>query len=264
MNGTPFVHFYRCLVLKKIHLFKSFSAMIAGLCLFSLEVSAKKTLSLVTEIYPPYQTLSAKNQVEGVATQIVKRIFKEAELDYKIEFLPWARAYNKALIEPDVFIFSMMKLSARQDSFIWLAPLCDVNVSFYKLKGRQEIVVQSLDDAKKYRIGVGRNQGNFIFLKNNGFEINQNLIVVNNNEQLRKMLVHNRIDLILTTDGYITEMIKNKAVYAAMLEREYTVDSLKQTLYLAANKASSPELIDKLTTAYQQLPKSVFKQCTLE
>jgi hypothetical protein len=49
-----------------------------------------------------------------------------------------------------------------------------------------------------------------------------------------------------------------------MLDREFTVDSLKQTLYLAANKASSPELIDKLTTAYQQLPKFVFKQCTLE
>ena len=261
MNANFFVQLNWCLVLKKIHLLKAFSVMIACLCLFSLGVSAKQPLSLVTEIYPPYQTLSAENQVEGVATQLVKRIFEEADLDYNIEFLPWARAYNKALFEPDVFIYSMMKLSARQSSFIWLAPLCDVNASFYKLKGRQDIIIQSVDDAKKYRIGVGRNQGNFIFLQDNGFKINQNLIVVNNNEQLRKMLVHNRIDLILTTDGYITEIIKNGSVYTKMLEREFTVSSLKQTLYLAANKATNPEIIDKIITAYQQLPTSLFHQC---
>ena len=228
------------------------------------KVNAQQPLSIVTEIYPPYQTLDTNKQLGGIATERVKRIIEQAGINYTIEFLPWARAYQKALVQPNVLIFSMMKLSARQESFIWLAPLCDVEVSFYKLKGREDIQLHSLQQAKKYRIGVGRNQGNTTFLQEHGFGVNKNLIVVNSNEQLRKMLVHDRIDLILTTDAYITEMVNSEEVYAASLEREFTVNSLRRTLYLAANKASSAELITKLTTAYQQLPKSVFKQCTLD
>ena len=110
----------------------------------------------------------------------------------------------------------MMKLPARVNSFTWLVPLCEVNVSFYKLKGRDHISINSIEQAKNYRIGVGRDQGNAVFLQEQGFAINEQLIIVNNNEQLRKMLVHKRIDLLLTTDEYIQEIIKNKQLYAAM------------------------------------------------
>lgn len=59
--------------------------------------------NLYTEDYAPYNMPKDdtngdnENEIVGSATDIMKEIFKRANIKYKMELLPWARAYNNAL-----------------------------------------------------------------------------------------------------------------------------------------------------------------------
>ena len=79
------------------------------LVLFSVSVAAAGPLEIVTEIFPPYQTINHQTlEVTGIASEIVKASFELANLDYTIKVLPWARAYHTVLYTKNTFIYSLL------------------------------------------------------------------------------------------------------------------------------------------------------------
>ena len=69
-------------------------------------------------------------------------------------------------------MFSFILLSGRPEregAFEWIGVVATGKTYLYSLQGRDDIDIQTLDDAKKFSIGVLRNAVRFRHLKNKGF-----------------------------------------------------------------------------------------------
>lgn len=152
-------------------------------------------------------------------------------------------------------------MESRLADFAWIVPLCSIEISLYKVKNRMDIAINQLSDAKAYLIGVERDQATENYLKKQGFKDNEHIVQVSNNNQLRKMILVNRLDLIIASDAYI-EALKEQGDETTMnLIQEYSIKDLDKPLYLAANKNTNPALIQKLKKAYNSLLNSSEFSC---
>lgn len=237
------------------------SLVVLSALFFANVVAAEQQYEILTEIFPPYQQYDESSQLTGLSVKLVKRLFKEAEVDYTILVYPWTRANSIAQTKPDTFIFSILKMESRLEQFEWVVPLCHIEVSLFKAKERVDISINRLSDAKAYRIGIEREQANEIYLEQHGFKHDEHLIQVSNNKQLRKMIVANRVDLILVSNAYIVALIDRGEGTAMNLTQEYSIKDFEKTLYLAANKNTNPVLINKLKRAYSSLLNSSRFSC---
>jgi polar amino acid transport system substrate-binding protein len=193
---------------------------------------------------------------------ITKKILQLAKIDYKIRILPWARAYKVATNQPNTLIFSLLRTSDRESKFNWLVPLCTVEMAFYKMGKTKQVMINRLADVKSYKIGIERDQAKKKFLINNG--LGKNIIEVDTNIQLRKMMQHNRVDIMIASKSFINNYNNHQADLSAQLIYVYPVNQLNQTLYLASYKATSNALIDdKITTTYQANSTKLQRQCFL-
>lgn len=214
---------------------------------------------IVTEHFPPFQAQEPGQPLQGWSVEIISELFRLAGLDYHIDVMPWARAFKTAQDQPGTLIFSLLRTPARESQFAWIAPLCPLRVSFYTASDRPEIALASLEDALQYRVGTETGQANHRFLLELGFKENRNLMVVGHNHQLRQMLAMQRIDLILISDFYVSQLADGGQTLRKLLP----VPVLDRYLYLAAHPATNPQLLHQLRQAWQQLAATTRPACQL-
>jgi polar amino acid transport system substrate-binding protein len=210
-------------------------------------------IQVVSEIYPPYQVKNDNGELQGWAADKVKSIFSESSIDYNVKVYPWARAYQLALTEPNVFIFSLLRTQERENLFRWVAPLCSINFSFYRLKTRPDIQVTSLAEAKKYLIASQKGQASTEYLLRLGFEPEKNLSISYNNDNFIQMLAYGRIELIALSSTYFQSLVDIGSPYVDRIEPIFPIKYLTRNLYLASSLNTSPELIKRLNEAYKVL-----------
>ena len=228
-----------------------------------MEISEHKKLNVqvVSEIYPPYQVMNDKGELQGWAADKVKSIFYNASVDYNVKIYPWARAYQLALTEPNVFIFSLLRTDEREQLFQWIAPLCMIKFSFYRLKNRPDIQVNSLAEAKNYLIAAQKGQASAEYLLRLGFEPEKHLSISYNNDNFIKMLAFGRVDLIVLSSTHFQSLINTKSPYTEIIEPIFPINYLTRNLYLASSVNSPPEIIKRLNNAYDELAPQFDNEC---
>jgi len=101
-----------------------------------------ETLPVVTEEFPPYNFTTQDGQRTGACTEIIRLTLAEAGLDPEVQVLPWARAYDTAMNNPGVLIYTILRTKKREDSFYWIGPLVPaLAIHFYRLASRSDIQV---------------------------------------------------------------------------------------------------------------------------
>jgi len=219
------------------------------------------SVPVVSEVYPPYQIINKEGEIKGWSTDKVNLLFTQAKIDFHIEIYPWGRAYNLALTQPNTFIFSLLRTEERESSFHWVAPLCAIEFSFYRLKTRPDIKLQSLSDAKKYLIAAQKDQASSEYLLSLGFESGKNLSISYNNDNFIQMLIHGRVELIVLSLTYFKTLISKNSPYAKEIVAIFPIDYLRKDLYLASNLNTSPIIIKKLRKAYLDLAPELDSDC---
>ncbi|MDP5214230.1 transporter substrate-binding domain-containing protein [Pseudoalteromonas tunicata] len=209
-------------------------------------------IQIYTEEFSPFQISNKQGDVSGLATDIVTNIFNHANIEHQIEIYPWFRAVHTVEKTPDTFIYSMARTNERENKFIWIAPLCHLEVSFYRLKSRNDIEINSLEDAKTYVTAVAAGQPSEAFLINHGFNVENNLVVVASHEQSAGMLPKDRIDLIFGADLFI-ENVQHIFQMDTLWQKVYTEPKLSKTMFLAANIHTSQALIEQLKESYSTI-----------
>jgi len=210
-------------------------------------------LIVLSEVYPPYQVVSKEGELYGWSTDKVKALMKQARIDHKIDILPWARAYQLALINKNTLIYSLLRTDSREDLFHWIAPLCTVDFSLYRLKSNTYIEVHSMRDAKKYLIAAQKGQASTEYLLSMGFEDEKNLSVSYHNDNFIQMLVHGRVELIVLSTSYVQSLKSKNVPNINEIEAIYAIEYLRKSLYLAASLNTSPIMLKKLQKAYDDL-----------
>lgn len=210
-------------------------------------------IKVVTEAWPPY-SYKEDGKTMGVVTEIVEETLKRSGLEYSIEVYPWARAYDMAQNNENVLIYSIFKLPNRVDLFKWIKiEGLSINMYLFSPKHRDDISLCSLEDAKRYRIGVTRETSTHHYLNSKGFEEGVNLFPVNCEEQnaLKSAPQSKRIDL---TTGDRLSLAHWLSV--AGLPSDYWVARLPlfhEDFYMAFGKKTSDEMVEKVRRAFQEV-----------
>ncbi|WP_189607134.1 substrate-binding periplasmic protein [Saccharospirillum salsuginis] len=223
-----------------------FSSSTVSALLFALSMTfptwADGPLHVVTEEFPPYNHL-VDGEAHGLSTEVVQAVLDHAGVDADIDFYPWARAYQIAQAEPNTLIYSIALIPEREPLFEWIGVIAPYRTSFYKLKSNTDLTIQSLEDARPYRIGVSQEDVIKTYLENRGFE---RFEITNDDDLIVRMLYFGRMELIAHDEAAMPIRVKAAGFDMALIERAYRIDDLTGSLYMAMHPDSDPDLIRAL------------------
>lgn len=156
-------------------------------------------LKVLTENLAPFNYVE-NGKVTGFSTEIVEQLLTRTGIKTvrgKILFWPWKRAYQAALEEDNVLLFTTTRTLEREKLFKWVGPIYPRQQWIYKLKNRTDIQVHSLEETKQYKFVAIYDSANYQFLLKQGFEPKKNLFTANTMGSKYNMFLSERIDLAL-------------------------------------------------------------------
>ncbi|MBL8965588.1 MAG: transporter substrate-binding domain-containing protein [Spirochaetaceae bacterium] len=194
----------------------------------------------------------------GITTDIVEAMLAEAGLEAVIEVYPWARAYDIALKEPNVLIFTAGRTQERVDlGFGFIGPVTTRKHTLYKKAG-SPLAITSLEDLRRQGLLVGAMRGDWRekHLRDKGVAVKD----VTSHGQSLKMLQEGRIDLVALSDLELAENLLISGVDRRALEPAFVFQELDA--YILVSKGSSPESYAKLRAAFAALRDRGFLETT--
>ena len=220
--------------------------------IFYLSTTHATSLTIVTEHLAPFQIVTA-DSITGFSTEIVKATLDKSGFDYKIEAYPWSISFNRTVQESNICIYSLTRIPERESLFQWIGHITTSTVSFYTLKNKP-LIIDNLNDAKKYKIAVIKDDVTHHFLLSKGFVENKNLYVMSNYDALLQLLeIPNRqIDLIIINDDLINSRLENKA-YASKYLNVHVLDELTLDFYFACSLSTNKKIINTLAIIMKKL-----------
>ncbi|MDP9783519.1 substrate-binding periplasmic protein [Pseudomonas fluorescens] len=215
--------------------------------------AADTSLVLLTENFPPYnmakngKNFAQDENIHGIAVDIVREIFKRADISYSLTLrFPWERIYKLALENPGYGVFVMARLPEREKLFKWVGPI-GPDDWIMLAKADSKIALDSLEQARQYRIGAYKGDAIAETLAKQGLKP---IVVLRDQDNARK-LVNGQIDLWATGDPA-----------GRYLARQEGVNDLKTVLrfnsaelYLALNKDVPDDVVARLQAALDELRK---------
>ena len=210
-------------------------------------------LVLLTENFPPYnmakngKNFAQDENIDGIATDIVREIFKRADITYRLTLrFPWERIYKLTLEKPGYGVFVMARLPDREKLFKWVGPI-GPDDWIMLAKADSKITLETLNDARKYKIGAYKGDAIAETLAKQGL----NPIVVLRDQDNAKKLVNGQIDLWATGDPAGRYLARQEGVNGLKTVLRFN----SAELYLALNKDVPDETVAKLQAALDQMRK---------
>ncbi|MGI0118529.1 substrate-binding periplasmic protein [Zooshikella sp. RANM57] len=215
----------------------------------SLVSAEEPKLRIVTADEPPFQYLNSGEE-RGYSMVIMKDALKNSGLDkIRIEFLPWARAYNTALNEKNILFFSVSKTKAREKLFNWCCKVFKMKYYLFKLKENNAVKIASLDDAKNYRTSVWIQDIKHQFLMEKGFT---KFYTVRNDIQSLKMLLAKRVDIIpfnmLSVRYYMSQLNQDYSLLATAFE----LKEMETNTYFVFSNSTNKEVVEQFVKGFNQ------------
>lgn len=216
----------------------------------SLPLAATE-LKVVTESLPPL-SYEENGIVTGYSTELLQAVLQTAGVKASIEILPWARAYQTSLTQPNTLIYSMTRLPERDGLFEWIGPISSRQIFLYKLRDRKEIQIKTMADVANYRVGLVREMAStkeFVKASNLPEAAFDYAPTVESN---MKKLWMRRIDLLVSQDWSAAFLAKSQEHKPEELEPVLLLDN-QRSYYFALNKQSDPALVARLRLAFEKV-----------
>jgi len=213
------------------------------------EESATNKILFMTEIYPPANYIE-NGELKGASVDILKLIWQEMNVnEQEIIVLPWARAYENILSHKNYALFSMSRSKSREKLFKWVGPIF---VSTHVLVGlsRNQLKINNIDDAKKYRIGALINDISETALLDLGFprENIESLTDISANIQ---KLMNGRLDLLCQSEESYRDLAGKFGYKLSDFKVYAVVNEIPN--YYAFNINTPDEIIEKYQNALNKI-----------
>lgn len=192
-------------------------------------------------------------RVGGPATDVVEATLQEAGLDYQLSLYPWARAYDLAQQQPNVLIYLIARTPEREERFKWVGEVIRYQFNFYKLRSREDIQVNSTDDARRYLVGVVRDDVRHDQLMAQGFT---KLALAPQNLDNMRRLVNGQIELLPLIEADARRLSVEVGSQYSELEKLATLDVGSGGLYLAYSLATDDATVERTRQAFERIRSS--------
>lgn len=207
-----------------------------------------ETLNILTEELMPYNyTDSATGKPVGFAVDIVQSLLKRTGIKPArgaIQVFPWVRAYKMLERNKNTLLFLMARSDSRKDLFKWVGPIAPRHIWFWKLKLRKDVIANTIEDVKKYRVAGAIGFATSVYLESLGFRLEY----VSSPRLAFLMLVHQRVEFFTGTDLIAAFYMKDIGRSFSGLEKMVSLDS-RYDYYLALNRETSDSIVEKLQNA---------------
>lgn len=209
-------------------------------------------VTIYTEEFPPFN-FTENGKIVGASTEIVNKIMVDAGVEFEIQSLSWARAYNLSQNEENAFIYSISRRKNREDLFQWVGELVPANQSLFTLSGRDDVSVSALEDIKNYRVGTTIEDSRESYLSTKGFDV-ESFSRIGGDDSYKvnyEKLKNGRIDIWPMPDAVASYVVKKEGDDPKQtLKKLMLLDEISQSgYYLAASKSTSPEMVAKIKAA---------------
>lgn len=218
---------------------------------FGLAASAAQALTLLTEENPPFN-YTDQGKVVGISTEIVSELGKRSGIATQIRSMPWEKAYIAVQADKETCLYSTARLDNRERLFFWIGPIA---TNRWVLIGKGDFAgsVKTVEDARKYRVGVVAKDAKIEFLMSKGVtdlrevsedSLNPPRLVLNRDDP-------NRIDL-WATSAYGA---RGTAARANVKDLKLILRLHEVPLYLACGRNTSAQTVQALGRAFEQIKK---------
>lgn len=217
--------------------------------------TVQRPIHIVTESLPPYQVYT-QGKIEGFSTEVVKEVFKRADIPYSLSINSWTRSYNLTLQRKGVCIYSIARLAFREPLFHWVGNITNTNMVIFGAKGHPPYQLKSIEEAQQYTAAVIKDDITHQALLKSGFKDGENLYVVENTSSLLKLLTsRDDIDLIVADDITIHYRARLANIDMSKISRLFEMPDLPLNFYLACNKDTDKNVLSKLEQALIDLKR---------
>ena len=190
------------------------------------------------------------------ALDLAKAILERAGLAYSVEIAPWARAYALASSDPDVLLITLGRTPERESHFHWIAPTYPLEYRAYRLKERADVVVNTPEDLRRYRISVVRDSAIVPYLR--GLKLAENRI--DNGLQFIptaldhwNKLLYGRVDLFVGTSLSVDTLCHRGNFDCNRIATAWIFPESRITAWIALSGTTDPEIVQQLSDAYAGL-----------
>lgn len=214
-----------------------------------------ENLTYLTEEYFPFN-YTDDGEVKGISADLLRLVWARLGIpEQSIRVMPWARAYDQALLQPGTVLFNMAKTPERDCLFRWAGPIMTVRFVLIA-KRERNLSLAGLDDLKGFSIGTMREDIADTILaphaRNNTIQP-----VADMGQNLRK-LVDDRLDMI----AYEAFSWPRLATKHGLDPEDYeSVLVLRETpIYYAFHLGTSPESVVKFQKALDEIKSTAAYQ----
>ncbi|UUO23674.1 transporter substrate-binding domain-containing protein [Colwellia sp. M166] len=208
-------------------------------------------IKVVTEDTFPLQYLE-NGKITGPATSLVEQVLLAAGVTYDIAVLPWARAYQLALTEANILIYSLAKTTARLNEFKWVGRIMALDYYLYGASDSEINLQTSLEALKQYQIGTVRDSAVEQYLRDNGFK---KLTTVVQGKQNFFLFQQNRIELFPANKSSFQAICLQDAFNCHNLKPLYKLDISSIELYMAFSQLTDDAMVEKVRAGYKEVMK---------
>lgn len=216
---------------------------VACLLLVALLPARAADLRLLTEEYPPLSFMH-DGRLDGLAVEIVDEVQRRVGSQASVQVLPWARAYQIALYEPDVGLFSTARTPERENLFRWVGPLFIGKTSLYARRGSGLQLHTLADAAAVDAVIVPREDYKQQLLKAAGLT---NLQLVNTHEQMVRMLLMGRGTLMAANNLALPALLAG--ANASMKDVEALLTFQETAAYIAFSPGTAEDTVRRWQAA---------------
>ncbi|GAA78317.1 ABC transporter substrate-binding protein [Pseudoalteromonas sp. BSi20495] len=222
------------------------------LCVICIKVNATE-ITIVTEVFPDFQYINEDNKLIGRSVDKVHKALEGSGINYTMLAYSWAISYNATLRDKNTCIFSIVRLPNRENKFTWIGELESFDSAIYGLKSRG-IKLNTLNDAKKYKIAVLRDNFSHHYLLERGFSESKHLLLIDSLDKIDK--------LISTRDDILDFVVLSKKQFdyriqaeprLKLLEPVLSLNTTQSPLYFACNINMDPALVTQLKAAFKNI-----------
>lgn len=224
-----------------------------GICLFLSAPASGEHIRVVTEYLKPYQIKQTDGELGGYMTEIVHALFLETGDTPEIEVMPWARAYNTALTEKNVLIYSIVETEERRKHFHWIGKIPTAPIFFWGLENKFTNLPSAVADLSELRIAVLRHSNVHKYLQEKAFH---HLVPIADESRLLPMLLLKRVDLIVGNEKSMAMRLQRNRSSIDDLARVLEIDELNTYLSVAFNTSSDIGIVNRFKAAYSKLNAS--------
>ena len=223
-----------------------------------------ETLHLATEHYPPFSMRQNGEPVGepddvlmGISPEIIRELFRRAGIQHTIQIYPWKRACGMALRKLKHGVFSTTRTPERESLFKWAGPL-GANEWVLMAKKSRNIRIRSLEDARRYEIGVYGGDAMAGFLEKKGFKLQYT-----SHDYLNALKLNlGRTDLWATGSLLDPYLAKKQGVS----ELEQVLVFKQVSLFIAFNPSVPDKTIDRLNKIFREMKADgsmdkIFNRC---